>query len=222
MPGREGWRSPTARRRPEGPRVQNPTRRRVLAAGLAGTVLGLVGGRPRCRDDPADGRGDHDDTAAATDGRGPGPAAVRPVARAGGAGPVPGGDRRRQRGPAGRRHAQQPPRLRRHPRRRSSAPAPSTGATRRCTRSWSASSRRPTSPPWPRPPTTSSRPLVATHTELLRSIQNLDGARLIASILIVEARHCAVLADLAGGGDDLDALFENEAEPLVRRPASGG
>ena len=38
---------------------------------------------------------------------------------------------------------------------------------------------------------------------------------MIASILIVEARHCAVLADLAGGGDDVDLLFENEGEPIA-------
>ena len=44
----------------------------------------------------------------------------------------------------------------------------------------------------------------------------------IASILIVEARHCAVLADLAGHGDDLDALFVNDAEPLAVERRTGG
>jgi hypothetical protein len=64
--------------------------------------------------------------------------------------------------------------------------------------------------------------LVATHTELLRSIEGTDGAEMLASILIVEARNCAVLADLAGNGDDLDALFVNDAEPLaVSRPTGG-
>ena len=57
--------------------------------------------------------------------------------------------------------------------------------------------------------------LVATHTELLRQLEGTNGARVIASILIVESRHCAVLADLAGGGDDIDLLFENEAEPIT-------
>ena len=45
---------------------------------------------------------------------------------------------------------------------------------------------------------------------------------MIASILIVEARSSTVLADLAGNGDDLDALFVNDAEPLaVSRPTGG-
>ena len=64
--------------------------------------------------------------------------------------------------------------------------------------------------------------LVATHTEQLRSLQNVDGARRIASILIVEARHCTVLADAAGLGDDLDALFVNDADPLPVGQSSGG
>ena len=64
--------------------------------------------------------------------------------------------------------------------------------------------------------------LVATHTELLRALEGTDGAEMLASILIVEARNCAVLADLAGNGDDLDALFVNDAEPLaVSRPTGG-
>jgi Ferritin-like domain len=55
---------------------------------------------------------------------------------------------------------------------------------------------------------------VATHTELLRRLQGVDGARRIASILIVEARHAAVLADIAGKGGDFDALFDNTATAL--------
>jgi hypothetical protein len=57
--------------------------------------------------------------------------------------------------------------------------------------------------------------LVATHTESLRQLEGTDGARMVASILIVESRHCAVLADLAGGGDDVELLFENAAEPIA-------
>jgi hypothetical protein len=57
--------------------------------------------------------------------------------------------------------------------------------------------------------------MVATHIELLRSLRGTDGARLLASILIVEARQCAVLADIVGKGDDFDALFENTATPLT-------
>lgn len=57
--------------------------------------------------------------------------------------------------------------------------------------------------------------LVATHAEVLGQLQGIDGANAIASIAMVEARHCAVLADVAGLGDDLDAVFGSEAaEPL--------
>jgi Ferritin-like domain len=63
---------------------------------------------------------------------------------------------------------------------------------------------------------------VATNTELLRSIQNIDAARRIASIIVVEAQSCTVLADAGGRGDDLDALFVNDAEPLPATQAAGG
>jgi hypothetical protein len=56
---------------------------------------------------------------------------------------------------------------------------------------------------------------VATHTELIRLVERADVAALLASIAAVEARHCAVLADAAGLGDDLDALLVNDAEPLL-------
>jgi hypothetical protein len=55
---------------------------------------------------------------------------------------------------------------------------------------------------------------VATHTELLGLLAEASSARLIASIISVEARHCAVLADLAGLGDNLDALLVNSADPI--------
>ena len=55
---------------------------------------------------------------------------------------------------------------------------------------------------------------MATHTELLRELEGIDGAHLIASILVVEARQAAVLVDVSGRGDDYDAMFENDAEPL--------
>ena len=65
--------------------------------------------------------------------------------------------------------------------------------------------------------------LVATHTELLGELEGVDGAKTIASILMMEARHCTVLADLAGRGDDLDALFENTARaPRPGRPREQG
>jgi hypothetical protein len=56
--------------------------------------------------------------------------------------------------------------------------------------------------------------LVATHTELVGALQGTDGAALIASILVVEARHATVLADMAGVSD-LDQLLINDASPLA-------
>jgi rubrerythrin len=56
---------------------------------------------------------------------------------------------------------------------------------------------------------------VATHTELLGLLEGARAARLVASILVVEARHCAVLADATGRGDDLDALLANTADPIL-------
>ena len=62
--------------------------------------------------------------------------------------------------------------------------------------------------------------LVATHIESLRKLMGTDPARRIASILIVEARNCAVLADISGKSTDFDALFENTARALTP-PAEG-
>jgi hypothetical protein len=62
--------------------------------------------------------------------------------------------------------------------------------------------------------------LVATHNESLRKLVGTDPARRIASILIVEARHCAVLADISGKSTDFAALFENAA-PALTPPAEG-
>ena len=56
--------------------------------------------------------------------------------------------------------------------------------------------------------------VVATYLEALGQIEGIDGAALAASILIVESRQCAVLADLGGHGDDFDALLVNDASPL--------
>ena len=63
---------------------------------------------------------------------------------------------------------------------------------------------------------------VATHTELIRQLEGIDGAHLLASILVVEARQAAVLVDVSGRGDDYDAMFENDAQPLSPEPTSGG
>jgi hypothetical protein len=55
---------------------------------------------------------------------------------------------------------------------------------------------------------------VATHNELTGRLAGLDGIAAIASIAVVEARHGTVLADIAGNGDDLDAMLSAEVEPL--------
>ncbi|HEX2782338.1 MAG TPA: ferritin-like domain-containing protein [Ilumatobacteraceae bacterium] len=60
---------------------------------------------------------------------------------------------------------------------------------------------------------------VATHTEILGKLQGTDGAALIASILIVEARHGTVLASLNGSTDLDDLLVNKEADALA--PAEG-
>jgi len=52
--------------------------------------------------------------------------------------------------------------------------------------------------------------LVATHLNALSQIEGVDGAAVVASILIVESRHGAVLADVGGQGDNLDVLLNIE------------
>jgi Ferritin-like domain len=54
---------------------------------------------------------------------------------------------------------------------------------------------------------------IATHEALVGKLAGLDGSTLIASILIAEARHCTVLADLAGS-TDLDTLLLSDATAL--------
>lgn len=54
---------------------------------------------------------------------------------------------------------------------------------------------------------------VATHTELLGQVLGTDGAQLIASILIIEARQALVFADLSGE-TDLDALIFTDAKAI--------
>jgi hypothetical protein len=60
---------------------------------------------------------------------------------------------------------------------------------------------------------------VATYLEALGELEGTAGARVAASILVVASRHAAVLADLGGQGDDLDAVLVNTATPL---PVSSG
>lgn len=60
---------------------------------------------------------------------------------------------------------------------------------------------------------------VATHTDILAKLQGTEGASLLASILIVEARHGTVLAYLNGSTSLDDLLVDNEAAALA--PAEG-
>lgn len=57
--------------------------------------------------------------------------------------------------------------------------------------------------------------LVATHTALVGELEGLDGAAAIAATLLMQSRMCTVLAHLAGRGDDLDALLQNSARALT-------
>ena len=60
---------------------------------------------------------------------------------------------------------------------------------------------------------------MATHTDILGKLQGTDGASLIASILIVEARHGTVLAIMNGSTNLDDLLVDTEADALA--PAKG-
>jgi hypothetical protein len=60
---------------------------------------------------------------------------------------------------------------------------------------------------------------VATHRDILRELQGTDGANLVASILVIEARHGTVLAAMAGKTDLDDLLVNEEAAALA--PAKG-
>lgn len=55
--------------------------------------------------------------------------------------------------------------------------------------------------------------LVATHTQLVGSLEETEGAELVASILVVEARHATVLKVL-GNVSDLDGLVSTIAGPI--------
>jgi rubrerythrin len=60
---------------------------------------------------------------------------------------------------------------------------------------------------------------VATHLDILGQLQGTDGASLIASILVVEARHGTVLAYLNGATSLDELLVSTEADALA--PAKG-
>ena len=61
---------------------------------------------------------------------------------------------------------------------------------------------------------------VATHTELIGQLVGINGSTTIAAMLLVESRHCTVLAHIAGRGDDMAALIDNNATALSA-PAEG-
>ncbi len=56
--------------------------------------------------------------------------------------------------------------------------------------------------------------LVATHLDLLAKLQGVNGAALVASIQISEARHVTVLRTLAGVTDEAELLVDTEADSL--------
>ena len=57
--------------------------------------------------------------------------------------------------------------------------------------------------------------LVATHMEALGALQGVDGATLVASIQMAEARHTTVFAELAGYTDDAHLLVDEDADSLL-------
>lgn len=63
---------------------------------------------------------------------------------------------------------------------------------------------------------------VATHSELIGQLTAVDGATTLAALLVIESRHCTVLAHIAGNGDDMAALIDNTATALrPTAPAEG-
>lgn len=61
--------------------------------------------------------------------------------------------------------------------------------------------------------------VVATHRDIVARLDGVTAAKTLSSVLIVESQHCVVLADIAGKGDDLDALLTNTARSIA--PAGG-
>jgi hypothetical protein len=56
---------------------------------------------------------------------------------------------------------------------------------------------------------------VATHLDLLAKLQGINGGALVASILVTEARHCTILADLASLSDLPSLLVDTEESSLL-------
>lgn len=51
----------------------------------------------------------------------------------------------------------------------------------------------------------------ATHLEVIGMLTDVGAAEVIASIISAESRHCVVLADVMGKGNDLSYTLENSA-----------
>lgn len=62
--------------------------------------------------------------------------------------------------------------------------------------------------------------LVATHTDIVGSLGDLDGASLMASILIVEARHAAVFG--SAPTMNIEVALNDDATSLVTSNTVGG
>jgi len=60
--------------------------------------------------------------------------------------------------------------------------------------------------------------MVATHTDILSSLEGLDGATLVASIITVEARHAAVFGTLPNS--NLNSALDNTASSLAPNASS--
>ena len=58
--------------------------------------------------------------------------------------------------------------------------------------------------------------LVATHAALLAQITSANAANVLASVVTMESRHAAYLAERSGRGKNFDALFTCTGTPLVR------
>jgi hypothetical protein len=60
--------------------------------------------------------------------------------------------------------------------------------------------------------------MVATHTDILSSLQGMDGATLVASIITVEARHAAVFGTLPTA--NLSSALNSAATSLAPNAAT--
>jgi len=54
----------------------------------------------------------------------------------------------------------------------------------------------------------------ATHIDLIGKLSDAGAAEVIASIAAAESRHCVVLADVLGKGNDLGLTLTNSAQPI--------